>query len=103
MKRSTNKLYKPWVGIVSILFTVVLVSACASGGGNWRDLEIGIVDCTNGDEYDHNDYRFNLEDTWMALLEMEDTLIDEGIIYIPLDQYHEFSSYRDIENFAGRF
>ena len=59
MKRSTSKLYRPWFGIVSILFAVVLVSACAVGGGSWRGLEIGITDCTNGDEYDRNDYLFD--------------------------------------------
>ena len=60
MKRSASKLYDPWFGIGLILFAIVLVSACAVGGGSWRGLEIGITDCTdNGDQYNPNDYQFD--------------------------------------------
>ena len=68
MKRSTSKLYKPWFGIGLILFAIVLVSACAVGGGSWRGLEIGITDCTSGDEYDHNDYQFDKYATESAII-----------------------------------
>ena len=68
MKRSASKLYKPWFGIGLILFAIVLVSACAVGGGSWRGLEIGITDCTNGDQYNPNDYQFDYNASKSAII-----------------------------------
>ena len=83
MKRSTSKSYKPWFGIAFALIAVVLVLAC----GGVENLETETVVCSEGDEYDRNDYAYNSKQIKSAII--EDQLTDMGV-YIPyLNSYYD--------------
>ena len=92
MKRSTSKLYKPWFGIAFALLAVVLVLAC----GGVENLETETVTCTEGDEYDRNDYAYNTAQIKSAIIEAQ--LTDMGV-YIPyLNSYYTESEVRMANN-----
>ena len=88
MKRSTNKLYKPWFGIAFALTAVILVLAC--GGTEVDKLKIDPNVCSEGDTYDTRNYSYTAKQIRSEIVDTQSD--DRGQIYIPyLDIYYDES------------